>query len=117
MTHPKLQMTMLYDFFGDLLTEKQREYFDLHHNEDLSLSEIAAHVGITRQGVHDIITRAEDTLRHTELKTGLIKRFTEIQTDIAEAVHIAEIIKNQSADTETAHMASQLIDKLTALKG
>ena len=51
--------TMLFDFYGELLTEKQREYFDLHYNEDLSLAEIAALTGISRQGVWDIIRRAE----------------------------------------------------------
>ena len=49
--------TMLFDFYGELLTEKQREYFDLHYNEDLSLAEIAALTGISRQGVWDIIRR------------------------------------------------------------
>ncbi len=64
--------TMLFDFYGDLLTEKQREYYDLYYNEDLSLSEIAENVGITRQGVHDIVARAESSLLETERKTGLI---------------------------------------------
>ena len=58
--------TMLFDFYGELLTEKQREYFDLHYNEDLSLAEIAALTGISRQGVWDIIRRAEATLRDIE---------------------------------------------------
>ena len=74
-----LQKTMLFDFYGDLLTDKQREYYDLYYNEDLSLSEIAENVGITRQGVYDIITRAEATLLETERKTGLINRFVELQ--------------------------------------
>ena len=43
--------TMLFDFYGDLLTDKQREYYDLHYNQDLSLAEIAASSGISRQGV------------------------------------------------------------------
>ena len=67
--------TMLFDFYGELLTEKQREYFDLHYNEDLSLAEIAALTGISRQGVWDIIRRAEATLRDIEAKTGLVARF------------------------------------------
>lgn len=67
--------TMLFDFYGELLTEKQREYFDLHYNEDLSLSEIAQSEGISRQSVWDIIRRAEETLRRFEEKTGLVARF------------------------------------------
>ena len=67
--------TMLFDFFGELLTDKQREYFDLHYNEDLSLSEIAESEGISRQGVWDIIRRAEAGLRRYESRTGLVGRF------------------------------------------
>ena len=67
--------TMLFDFYGELLTDKQREYFDLHYNEDLSLAEIAESEGISRQAVWDIIRRGEDTLRRYESKTGLVARF------------------------------------------
>ena len=70
-----LHNTMLFDFFGDLLTEKQREYFDLYHNEDLSLSEIAERAGISKQGVYDIISRAEKTLIDIEEKTGIIDKW------------------------------------------
>ena len=55
--------TMLFDFYGELLTEKQREYYDLHYNQDLSLAEIAASSGISRQGVWDNIRRADAALR------------------------------------------------------
>jgi len=72
-----LQMTMLYDFYGDLLTEKQREYFNLYHNEDYSLSEIAEITNISKPGVYDIITRAEKALTQIELKTGIIQKWLE----------------------------------------
>ena len=108
---------MLFDFFGDLLTDKQREYYDLYHNEDLSLSEIAANVGITRQGVYDIILRAENILRVTEQKTGIIKRFTEMQAEIAKAVSLAEEIILQTSDEETAAKTTKLVDLLSSLKG
>lgn len=55
--------TMLFDFYGELLTEKQKEYYDLHYNEDLSLGEIAEQSGISRQGVWDIIRRAEAAMQ------------------------------------------------------
>ena len=63
--------TMLFDSYGELLTEKQREYFDLHYNEDLSLAEIAQSEGVSRQSVWDIIRRAEETMR----RFGLVARF------------------------------------------
>ncbi len=74
-----LTMTMLLDFYGELLTEKQRRYFDMYHNEDLSLSEIAELEGISRQGVWDQIRRAEAALEEMEEKTGLIRRFEELR--------------------------------------
>ena len=67
--------TMRFDSYGELLTEKQREYFDLHYNEDLSLAEIAQSEGVSRQSVWDIIRRAEETMRRFEEKTGLVARF------------------------------------------
>ena len=117
MTNDKLRMTMLYDFYGDLLTDKQREYYDLYHNEDLSLSEIAENVGITRQGVHDILARAENTLLETERKTGLIERFVSIQSQLGLALSLAEDIARQAGNDHTTALASQLTDLLTALKG
>ena len=116
MTDKMLQKTMLFDFFGDLLTEKQREYYDLHYNEDLSLSEIAENVGITRQGVHDIIARAEVLMLETERKTGLIRRFNEIQAELIKAVELAEQLKSRSKTPEDTAAAKQLIDILNALK-
>jgi predicted DNA-binding protein YlxM (UPF0122 family) len=108
---------MLLDFFGDLLTEKQREYYDLHHNEDLSLSEIAENVGITRQGVYDIVMRAENTLLEMEEKTGVIQRFTEIQSGIDKALRCAKELKEQTKNSEAAAVASELVTILTNLKG
>jgi len=87
-----LQNTMLFDFFGDLLTEKQQEYFDLYHNEDLSLSEIAESAGISKQGVYDIIMRAEKTLKEVEGKTGIIKKWRETRTDLETAIAEGETI-------------------------
>jgi hypothetical protein len=73
----RLRQALLLDFYGELLTEKQRMCFDLHYNEDLSLSEIAEQCGISRQGVWDNIRRAESAMEDIENKTGLIGRFEE----------------------------------------
>ena len=69
----RLMRSMLLDFYGELLTEKQRECYDLHYNEDLSLAEIAEQLGVSRQGVWDNIRRA------MEEKTGLVARFSATQ--------------------------------------
>ena len=75
MKNQTYRMTMLYDFYGELLTERQKEFFDLYYNEDLSLAEIAENAGISRQGVRDVIVRAEGIMQEVEDKTGLIRRF------------------------------------------
>ncbi len=73
------RMSMLFDFYGELLTERQQTCFDLYYNEDLSLAEIAQHYGITRQGVRDNIQRAEAKLESIEAKTGLMARSQVVQ--------------------------------------
>lgn len=70
MKNQAYRMAMLYDFYGDLLTPRQKEFYDLYYNDDLSLAEIAENYDITRQGVRDIIVRAEKTLEDIEEKTG-----------------------------------------------
>ena len=76
-------MAMLFDFYGDLLTERQKEFYDLYYNEDLSLAEIAENYGISRQGVRDVIVRAEASMTEIEDKTHLIRRFYQMQKEIA----------------------------------
>ena len=83
MKNQTYRMTMLFDFYGELLTERQREFFDLYYNEDLSLSEIAENSGISRQGVRDVIVRAEGVMQEVEDKTGLIRRFLQMQQHIS----------------------------------
>ena len=71
-----LTMTLLYDYYGELLTEKQRGLFDLYYNQDYSLSEIASAAGISRQGVHDTLARAEELLEGYESALGEFERVT-----------------------------------------
>ena len=94
--------TLLFDFFGELLTDKQKEYFDLHYNEDLSLSEIAESEGISRQGVWDIIRRAEASLRRFESRTGLVARFAEQRRRVEEMEKdLAELLPRLDGDSRT----------------
>ena len=69
-----LEMVLLYDYYGDLLTDRQRECFEMRYYQDLSLGEIAAELGISRQGVHDNLSRTEALLRNMEAKTGCVGR-------------------------------------------
>ena len=81
----QLYRSMLFDFYGELLTEKQQDCFRLHYDEDLSLGEIAENLGITRQAVWDNIRRAEELLRHNEDKIGLVARHARLRAQ-AEAL-------------------------------
>ena len=113
MQDDKLQMTMLFDFFGELLTGKQHEYCDLYYNEDLSLSEIASITGITRQGVYDIITRASKTLMDIEQKTGVVARWRETRQELERAEALAQKLLNLIDGTgESADIAHDLINTL-----
>ena len=84
MKNQAYRMALLYDFYGDMLTDRQKEFSDLYYNEDLSLAEIAENYGITRQGVRDVIVRAEAVLTELEDKTGIIRRFHKMQEQFAQ---------------------------------
>lgn len=110
------EMTMLYDFFGDLLTDKMKLYFDLYYNNDLSLSEIAEQTGISRQGVRDNIMRAQRQLREYEEKTGIVARFIKMQDDISSITHDLNRIIELS-DGEVNSIAKKTLGKVCDLKG
>ncbi len=107
------RMTMLFDFYGEMLTPRQKEFYDLYYNEDLSLGEIAENYGITRQGVRDVIVRAEAVLTELEDKTGLIKRFHtmrgQLQTLQADARELAELAARQD-DSRLESLALRVRD-------
>ena len=72
----KIRLDRLYDIYGPLLTEKQREVFMLHHERDLSLAEIADSLGMSRQGVHDLFQRSRERLEEIEDRLGCLERET-----------------------------------------
>lgn len=69
------QASLLYDFYGQLLSKRQRQVTELYHEENLSLSEIAEEFGISRQGVHDALKNGEKALNEYEEKLGLVEKF------------------------------------------
>lgn len=77
------EVSLLLDFYGELLTEKQRESVEYYYNDDLSLGEIAANLGISRQGVRDNIKRAETILFEMEEKLGLMAKFAALREDLS----------------------------------
>lgn len=84
-----LEVAILLDFYGSMLTEKQRDLIDLYYNEDLSLGEISQLEKITRQGVRDSIKRGELFLYEMEEKLGMLKRYRELQGIFKEISHLA----------------------------
>ena len=120
MKNQAYRMTMLFDFYGELLTDRQKEFFDLYYNEDLSLAEIAENYGISRQGVRDVIVRAEGIMTEVEDKTGIIKRFHQMQKALAEASEnldkIISINGNKYFDFELDNLAHKVKDTVEQLK-
>lgn len=93
----KLTLTLLFDLYGDLLTEKQRDCFDLHYNQDYSLSEIAEEMGTSRQGVHDAVTRAEAQLLRLEEVTHCLSRMRRNEGIAGDLEALARALPGQSA--------------------
>ncbi|SFP73953.1 hypothetical protein SAMN05216343_11350 [Oscillibacter sp. PC13] len=120
MKNQTYRMTMLFDFYGELLTERQKEFFDLYYNEDLSLAEIAENAGISRQGVRDVVVRAEGVMQEVEDKTGLIKRFEALRPHLdaieAAAAEIKTINYRQYEDARLSELADLIHAETAALK-
>lgn len=120
MKNQTYRMTMLFDFYGEVLTPRQKEFFDLYYNEDLSLAEIAENYGISRQGVRDVIVRAEAIMTDLEDKTGLMKRFMLMQQQVQAILDAAEKIQSvnyrQYDNPELARLADEITRSAQALK-
>jgi len=104
-----LTMTVLLDFYGELLTEKQRIALKSYYDEDCSLSEIAEDMSISRQGVRDFIKRGESQLLEFEEKLGLAKRFIKINqlTD-----KINEVIETNDVPLILRQYVNEIIENL-----
>lgn len=88
-----MKYSLLLDFYGDILSERKREIFELYYNEDLSLAEVSEITGISRQGVRDSVKKAENELSELEDKLGLAKRFEDIGKELESAVSALEKAK------------------------
>ena len=109
------EMAMLFDYYGSMLTEKQKEYFDMRYNQDLSLGEIAEIQGVSRQAVFDNLTRTENLLRRMEENIGCIKRDMQLRKALEEFQDIAARL-NASSDPQVTNQAKRIIAAVQSLK-
>ena len=101
-----IEASMLFDFYSDLLDEHKREIYGEYVMNDMSLSEISESVGISRQGVYDIIKRCTKQLREYEERLGLVKRFRELKADAGKLEKISEKLEKQGLSEIAAELAS-----------
>jgi predicted DNA-binding protein YlxM (UPF0122 family) len=103
-----MEMVLLYDYYGNLLTSRQKECLELRYNQDLSLGEIGEILGISRQGVHDNLSRAETLLRNMEEKTGCVKRDMACRRAVRTILDAAQQLASYE-DTQVTALAQQIL--------
>ncbi len=106
-----MRYSLLLDFYGEVLSQNQRDMMDLYYNEDLSLSEIADEVGITRQGVYDALHRAEEALNGLESKLLLVARFETLRRQRDDALSTLDELHSYVKEDDRA---AALIDEIRA---
>lgn len=107
-----LEQALLYDFYGELLTDHQKEIYEQFVLEDLSLSEIAESAGISRQGVHDLIKRCNKLLEGYEAKLHLVEKFLSVKKKVQE---INELLDAESEDEVIQSVRQIAVDILEEL--
>lgn len=96
------EITLLFDYYGTMLTEKQQEYIDMRYNQDLSLSEIGQLQGVSRQAVFDNLSRTEAALRRMEENIGCVKRdmrARKVISEIREAAAALDAVSDPAVQT------------------
>ncbi len=101
-----LEQSLLYDFYGELLNDHQKEVYEQFVLDDLSLSEIAQEKGISRQGVHDLVKRCQKTLEGYEKKLHLVEKFLSIKEKVGQIDEMLDTYEETGRDTK--EMISQI---------
>ena len=107
MFEKNLEIGYLLDFYGDVLSERKRTVLDYYYNDDLSLAEIAEEIGISRQGVRELIKKAGEELMFYEEKLGLAKRFQLVE---AQTEHLLSLIEKEGVAGEVREAAKELLE-------
>ncbi len=110
-----ISFVYLFDFYKDMLTDKQAAAVDLYYNEDLSLAEISEQMGITRQGVRDNIKRAEQVMLNLESKIGAARRYRQTADgleDVLKKLKQVECIAQEEGSLSAAQGCSEIINRI-----
>ncbi len=110
-----LEMTLLLDYYGGMLTDKQFSCFDMRYNQDLSLGEIAESLGVSRQAVNDSLTRTEALLRRMEENIGCVKRYKLALRAVSE-IRTAAAVLDASSDPAAQQAAKAILDAVQKLE-
>ncbi|MCX7781316.1 MAG: YlxM family DNA-binding protein [Negativicutes bacterium] len=108
-----LRIGMLYDFYGALLTDKQRQQIEMHYLNDLSLSEIADELKVSRQAVHDNLRRAEHILEGYERRLSLVERHQQNKARMAEALAALQQLPQAIRILPEIQHAERILEALT----
>lgn len=109
-----LQLTLLYDFYGELLTEKQKLVYEMYYQNDLSLTEIGEELCISRQAVRDLLKRTEKILQKYEKKLQLVERFLTQKTAIQQIKNIIEEMEKEENLSCKIRNSIETIQKIAA---
>ena len=110
-----IEIVLLYDYYGDLLTDRQKECFEMRYYQDLSLGEIASELGISRQGVHENLSRAEALLRNMEAKTGCVHRDQLCRKAVSAILEAADVLR-QSEDSAVSALAERIFTAASSIE-
>ena len=100
MFNKDMHISLLLDFYGEVLSERRRQLTNLYYNDDLSLAEIAELTGISRQGVRDAVKKSETELLLLEEKLGLAKRFEELKNELSHIQADLSSVKTENAEAD-----------------
>ncbi len=109
-----MRISLLLDFYGELLSEHRREALELYYNEDFSLSEISDQMNISRQGVRDLVKKGERQLEESEEKLGLADRFARVKAELTELSDAIDALSDGTAE-ETKAKLKEISDKLSSI--
>lgn len=111
-----LSVSVLMDYYGGLLTDKQKDAMELYYNQDFSLAEIAENMDISRQGVRDFIKRGEKQLEEFEEELGLLKLFAKINTELSSINDSLLALNKMKLSKETKDILSDLSEKVKKIE-